>query len=121
MLGWEGESQLLCPGVYLRSELWGSPAKRPIPHFFFFNWCGLHVCLCSLLGLWRKAGHGKDVQIYGCVAEWALEGQSPMHGRGWSTAWRKGLSLACRLVKTVALLIQTIDPITIRGKRLMLL
>ena len=81
----------------------------------------MHLCLCSLLGLWRRAGHGKDVQVYGCVAKWALEGQSPMHGRGEVTAWRQSLSLASRLVKTVALLIQTIDPTTIRGKRLMLL
>lgn len=29
----------------------------------FSNWCGMCLCLCGLLGLWGRAGHGEDVQV----------------------------------------------------------
>lgn len=44
-----------------------------------------------------------------------------MAGVGAQPGGKVSYSLACRLVETVELLIQTLDPITIRGMRLTLL
>lgn len=63
--------------------------------WYFSKWCCLHLCLCSLLGLWGKDwpwGEYSGTQIFGRVGL----------GRTKSSAWHSmeaGLSLACRLMR----------------------
>lgn len=63
------------------------PAGVPCACAYSSNCCGLLLCLCSLLGLQGEGWPwGGCSGVWDWVADWFLEGQSPMGG---GTAWRQ--------------------------------